>query len=282
MQRVYVDLGIVPHPARAALTGNGEPVVAGILGTELNLGVHYFRNSTQEALANSSTGKLTIKSPGALTGEALFLDTSMTVEGSGVAAVYRFSGVLSSDELIADLGELPSKVYRCSVAWTEPGKAEDKCLDFDLTIHNSGTRPGDVLPATTDARWEWIKAAAPVAKGFVHDDNAKTIAVDAGFAAHSTLAYASSVALNFAVTPFQTLTLTGVITFTTSNLAPCRSKTIRIIGDSSSRALTFPVGWTFVGAAAPTELAAGKTAILTLTSFGTTDANVVAAYAAQP
>ena len=60
------------------------------------------------------------------------------------------------------------------------------------------------------------------------------------------------------------------------------SKTIRIIGDGSERALTFPAGWTFVGAAAPATLAADKTAILTLTSFGTTDANVVAAYAAAP
>jgi hypothetical protein len=98
----------------------------------------------------------------------------------------------------------------------------------------------------------------------------------------TTLSYAASVELDFASAPFETVTLAGNITFTTSNLAAGRSKTIRIIGDGSSRNFTFPGGWIFVGAAAPTSLAANKTAILTMTSFGTTDANVVAAYSAQP
>ena len=111
---------------------------------------------------------------------------------------------------------------------------------------------------------------------------AAALAAKANLPTATTLTYASSVALDFSGADFQTVTLTGVITFTTSNLAAGRSKTIRIIGDGSSRALTFPVGWTFVGAAAPTALAANKTAILTMTSFSTTDANVVAAYSAQP
>lgn len=98
----------------------------------------------------------------------------------------------------------------------------------------------------------------------------------------TTLDYASSVVLDFAGSAFQTVTLTGNITFTTSNLAAGRSKTIRIIGDGSSRSLAFPAGWIFVGAAAPTALAASKVAILTMTSFGTANANVVAAYSAQP
>lgn len=99
---------------------------------------------------------------------------------------------------------------------------------------------------------------------------------------HGTLSYDASVVLDFDGNGFQTVTLTGVIEFTTSNLAAGRSKTVRIIGDSSERALTFPAGWTFVGAAAPATLAANKDAVLTLTSFGTTDANVVAAYAVEP
>lgn len=98
----------------------------------------------------------------------------------------------------------------------------------------------------------------------------------------TTLTYGASVELDFAGAAFQTVTLAGDITFTTSNLAAGRSKTIRIIGDGSSRTLAFPVGWIFVGAAAPTSLAANKVAVLTMTSFGTADANVVAAYSAQP
>lgn len=76
-----------------------------------------------------------------------------------------------------------------------------------------------------------------------------------------------------------TLSLTGNVTFTTSNRAAGKSVTIRIISDGSTRNFTFP-SWVFVGTA-PTSIAAGKTAILTLTAFGTADTDIVAAYAVQ-
>lgn len=97
----------------------------------------------------------------------------------------------------------------------------------------------------------------------------------------STLTYASTTAIDFSADGNQTLTLAGDVTITTSNLAAGRSKTIRLIASGGSRAITWP-SWVPVGAALPASLASGKTAILTATSFGTTDANVVAAYAAQP
>lgn len=87
--------------------------------------------------------------------------------------------------------------------------------------------------------------------------------------------------INFTGAAFQTATLSAPITFTTSNLAIGRSVTVRIVADASERAFTFPA-WRFIGSAAPATIAASKTAILTLTSFGTTDANVYAAYAAEP
>ena len=75
--------------------------------------------------------------------------------------------------------------------------------------------------------------------------------------------------------------LTGAITFTTSNKAAGKSVTIRIINGATLRAFTFP-GWTFVGAAAPANIAASKTGILTLTCFGTAESDVIAAWAVQP
>jgi hypothetical protein len=95
----------------------------------------------------------------------------------------------------------------------------------------------------------------------------------------TTLAFASP-AIDFLGDAFKTVTLTGNITFTTTNKANGKSVTIRIIGDSSSRTLTFPA-WVFV-CATPTALAANKVAILTLTAFGTADTDIVAAYAVQP
>lgn len=99
---------------------------------------------------------------------------------------------------------------------------------------------------------------------------------------HSTLTYAGTTDIDLDSDGFQTLTLTGNVTFTVSNRAAGRSKTIRIIGDSSLRTFTFPAGWTFVGAAAPASLAANKAAVLTITAFGTADSDIIAAYAAEP
>lgn len=98
---------------------------------------------------------------------------------------------------------------------------------------------------------------------------------------HSTLTYAGSTAIDFTSDDYRTITLTGNITFTTSNRAAARSVTLKIIGDSSSRTFTFPA-WKFVGSAAPASIAANKIAILTLTCFGSADTDIVAAYAEEP
>lgn len=99
---------------------------------------------------------------------------------------------------------------------------------------------------------------------------------------HSTLTYAATVDIDFTLADYRSLSLTGNVTFTTSNRAAPRARTIRIIGDGSSRTLTFPAGWIFIGAAVPTALAANKVAILSVTCFGANDSDIVAAYSAQP
>jgi hypothetical protein len=99
---------------------------------------------------------------------------------------------------------------------------------------------------------------------------------------YAVLAYGASVDIDFTAADYRSVTLAGDIVFTTSNLAAPRAITVRIVGDGSIRNLSFPVGWTFLNLATPpATLAAGKTAVLSLTAFGATDADVIAAYAAQ-
>lgn len=99
----------------------------------------------------------------------------------------------------------------------------------------------------------------------------------------SSLLYGASVELNFDynTTTYFTLNLTGDVEFTTANRIAPHAKAVRIIADGSDRAFTFPAGWTWVGAEAPATIAANKTAILSVTCFGTTDADIVAAYAVE-
>ncbi len=79
-----------------------------------------------------------------------------------------------------------------------------------------------------------------------------------------------------------TLSLTGDVTFTTSNRAAGRGKVVRIICDATPRNLTFPAGWVFLGSATPTAIAASKTAILSITFWGANDTDAVVAWAVQP
>jgi len=90
------------------------------------------------------------------------------------------------------------------------------------------------------------------------------------------LSYAASVAIDFNSTGLQTISLTGNITFTTSNRGAGKSVTVEIVCDGTQRTLTFPA-WVWLGVA-PSAITASKTAILTLTCFGSNDTDVVAAY----
>lgn len=98
---------------------------------------------------------------------------------------------------------------------------------------------------------------------------------------HSTLAYGATTDVDFTGNRFRTVTLAGAITFTTSNLAAGRKVVLRIVGDASERAFTFPAGWKFLGDTAPTTLAANKVGRLELEAFGNADADVVALYHAE-
>lgn len=90
-----------------------------------------------------------------------------------------------------------------------------------------------------------------------------------------------SIALNFSgETGLYTRTAEGNITFTASNYRVGSIKTVRIIPGASLRTLTFPAGWVFVGIK-PTDVDANKTGILTVTSFGTSEGDCVAAWAVQ-
>jgi len=95
----------------------------------------------------------------------------------------------------------------------------------------------------------------------------------------SVLTYGATTNINFDGNAFQTLSLTGNVTFTTSNLAVGKSVTLKILCDGTSRTFTFPA-WIWTGVA-PTSIAIGKVAMLTLYSSGTTNAGVVAYYSEQ-
>jgi hypothetical protein len=99
---------------------------------------------------------------------------------------------------------------------------------------------------------------------------------------HAQLVYGASVLLDFNSEGHKRLNLAGNVAFNTANIDYGKQMIAKILCDGSLRTLTFPSGWKFVGGTAPANIAANKTALLTLHGFGTTDADVVAHYLVEP
>ena len=61
-----------------------------------------------------------------------------------------------------------------------------------------------------------------------------------------------------------------------------KSLLLRLAAGGSTRTLSFPAGWRWVGSTAPANLAANKLALLRLECFGTADGDVLARYLVEP
>ena len=74
----------------------------------------------------------------------------------------------------------------------------------------------------------------------------------------------------------------GDTTFSTDNLVTGVTFMLVLTETGSvERTLTFPAGWTWYGAPVPATLAADGSILVTFTSLGTTDADVIAAWSEE-
>lgn len=146
-----------------------------------------------------------------------------------------------------------------------------------------------------------IEAAVnAIVEGVVNDGNYGAITVSGGglawavnpttinrsmlirpLAAQSALAYGANVVVDFNGDEYKVLTLSGDVSFTSSNRGQAKSITVKIIGDGSLRTLSFPAGWVWLGDGEPASLASGKVGVLSITSFGNDEVDVIAVYSVQ-
>jgi len=123
---------------------------------------------------------------------------------------------------------------------------------------------------TLGVRWGAIDTDG-IASRAVTSDKLKVLDV-------STLTGAN-ITLDFTGAGHLTHALTGNTTYTvnTATYGPGRTLTIRITA-TNTRLLTFPSSWVFLGTR-PTAILANKNGVLSVTCFGTTEADCVAAWA---
>lgn len=77
---------------------------------------------------------------------------------------------------------------------------------------------------------------------------------------------------------YQTINMSGDITFTTSNRGTGKGTTIRLVPNAAgiaTRNITFPAGWKFVGVASTTVLP-NKVGVLTILYFGSAETDCLA------
>lgn len=85
--------------------------------------------------------------------------------------------------------------------------------------------------------------------------------------------------LNFDWPAYLVHDISNHTTYTTSNLGAGKTLTIKVAATTNLK-LTFPPEWTFLGLK-PTSIQSGKTGVLTVTSFGDTNADCVATWGTQ-
>lgn len=164
--------------------------------------------------------------------------------------------------------------------------------DLSDVDEGSGFIDGDILvyDATFDA---WVPGAAELValadvdvSGGLNDGDALLYSAGDGdwkpgqAGPAFTTAASNTVAIDFSSDSIVTRSATDDVAFTGINYTAGKSATVRIVADASDRDFTFPSDWKFVSFK-PAGITAGKTGVLTATAFGTSEADVVAAYAVE-
>jgi hypothetical protein len=241
----------------SGLVASGSPVTSsGTIAITYASGIQAYTAAEATKLANIASGATA--NDGTVTSVSLQVPSGMTVSGgpvtaSGSLAIAYASGIQAyTTEEATKLNDIdPGAQVNVGTNLTYSG---------DTRTINSSTGSGTTLPLVTPSG-----AGLSPATSF------------------STIAYASGITLDFAVLDgqYRTISLSGDVSFTTSGIATGRATVLRLLPGASERTLTFPSGWVFVSAK-PATLPANKSAVLSLTAFGSADTDCLVAYAAQP
>jgi hypothetical protein len=78
---------------------------------------------------------------------------------------------------------------------------------------------------------------------------------------------------------FRTINLSGTTAFSASNYGSGRAVSVRMVAGASTRAISFPNGWKWLGGGSgPTSVPANKVAMVSVVSYGSDESDVVAGW----
>lgn len=210
----------------------------------------------------------------------LAIEAINTLEEAGAAEWGNISGTLSDQSdllaVINDLQPLDSDLTAiAALTTTSYGRSLLELANVGALKTSLSLVKGDVGLGNVDNTSDASKPISTATQTAL--DLKQGLTLD-----QSTITYAGTVDLDMAVLTgkVRTISLTGNLTFTTSNRANGRQVAIRLICDGTNRTLTFPAGWIFIGNK-PANISASKVGVLSLTFFGSADSDCVAAWGVQ-
>lgn len=270
--------------------------------------------SAGQALATDGAGVLSWSD---VTSDPAGNDTEIQFNSSGAFGASANLTFTDSDPTLV-VGVTSGAYMKLTTLGTYSGRALESDTSFDFVANGSDTaigfRPDGVdtvligqilgagyLQTQSGVRLEtqgelWIKEAAlpsgeaSYGKLAINSADSALYFVDSAGQAHYTMpdglsdlgSISGSTALDFdpEIPSYRTGAVAGALTFTTTNLAAGRGMSVRLDNSASgsARNLTFPAGWTWLAGSAPAEIEANKVGIISLVSYGSADADVVAAW----
>jgi len=246
-------------------------------GTNPNDAVNFSQLSAIVSGVSSFQTSLSGLTPSSATGGAITLAGTLGVTSGGTGTTTQFtqgsvvfagaSGVYTQDNANLFFNDGTNSL---GIRTATPNEA--------LTVNGVLSLAEGTAPTNTAAFGKlWANSAAD-ARPYWTDDTGQSFNLTLD--RFNTLTPAASVAIDASpVLPvFNSLALNQNTTFTTSNLGNGRSASVRIVCDGTTRTLTWPAGWTWLGSGPPADLAANDVGYLSITAYGATDADVVAAW----
>jgi hypothetical protein len=247
-------------------------------GTNPNDAVNLSQLSSLVTGVSSFQTSLSGLTPSSATGGAITLAGTLGVTSGGTGTATQFtqgsvvfagaSGVYAQDNTNLFFDDATNSL---GIRTATPNEA--------LTVNGVVSIGEGSAPTATAAFGKlWADSAAD-ARPYWTDDTGQ--AFNLTLDRFNTLTPAASVAIDAdpALPVFNSLSLDQNTTFTTANLGNGRSASVRVVCDGTTRNLFFPAGWTWLGSGVPpTSLAANDVGYLSITAYGATDADVVAAW----
>jgi hypothetical protein len=257
-------------------------------------------NADYDIIWASVSGGTISGGTGTVTSVGLTVPTGLAVSGSPITASGDFIVTYASGYSLPTI----AKQSEWDTAFSERNQWDGGSADLnaasgrtslglgDSAVRNVGTASGTVA-AGNDVRFipsggttgQFLRKSSGTDYDAAFSDLPVRTTSEAGIVPATSFAaitYAATVPLDMASlnSQYRTISLTGDLTFTTSNRATGRTVVLRLVADGTQRTLTFPGGWVFVGTK-PANIAASKTGILSLSFFGTADTDCIAAWGVQ-